>query len=340
VSVQTLQDNGIDIVGESASEVALMNRGERVPIQVTGSDPLDVDSNIRFIADALDTLYTNTNVYTLSLDASLAQRILPDAREPIGDAATSYLKRHRVESQAKYSFTSPDKNDPWYSHRIVAIGKPASEVVQLNLPNVAVGGNTGSTKAKLKVTAWGSIDQPGVAKDHNMRVLFNGRDVAGKKFDGLTSAQVETELASVNEGGNSVTVMLPMDTGYAFDAVNLDEVVVDYPSQFVAEEGRITYQSTFGKFRLKGFSALDLPNREADLVVMREDASGTHVMTNNGVRCNNRACRVETAGTGKVARYYVSSRGALHAPEISALPLDQDITSGHANYLIISHLRT
>jgi len=56
VSVQTLQDNGIDIVGESASEVALMNRGERVPIQVTGSDPLDVDSNIRFIADALDTL--------------------------------------------------------------------------------------------------------------------------------------------------------------------------------------------------------------------------------------------------------------------------------------------
>ena len=160
--------------------------------------------------------------------------------------------------------------------------------------------------------------------------------MAASTFDGLASETVSTELDVVNDGSNTVTVTLPMDTGYAFDAVNLNSIEVKYPRKFVAEDDRLDFESSARRFRISGFNPDSMENGEADVLAVREDSQGLSLMTNTRARCRG-TCLVTMPGSGKTAHYYVTAKSAVHRPVIDALPVEQDITSGQANYLIISH---
>ena len=211
----------------------------------------------------------------------------------------------------------------------------------MELSDIAPGGNGGSAGALLKVNMWGAANQAGVNPDHSVKVKFNNVEVASERFDGLRAKQVEASLADVSvvEGSNTVQLTLPLDTGYGFDAINLDSVEVSYPSKFVAKENRLDFVSTLSKFNVSGFEPSALANGDEDLVVVREDVTGTVVLSGSSKKaaCRTSLCVVQVAGKGTAAHYYVSSRSALHRPGLSALPLDADIVSGNANYLIISH---
>jgi len=339
VNVSDLSSFGVAVVGQRSDRLALINNGASVAIEVTGGEIISEQSTIRFIAEQIDTLYTDQNVYTLTLDESLAQRIssidspIP-ARAPV---ATSYLRSAIFAPQTRYSFTSPDREDAFYAKRMVTIGQPMSENIVLSLDDVAEGGNTGGTRATLNVNVWGGANQPGVAPDHSLEVAFNGRQVAQRRFDGLVEQEIETGLEGVREGSNVVRLTMPLDTGYAFDAINLNSIQVDYPSKFIAKDNRLDFVSTFSNFRVRGFSPTSLPNGEDDLIVMRSDASGTVSINTKVVRCRISTCLVQIGGSGSVAHYYLSSKNALHTPELSPLPISEDITSGNARYLIISH---
>ncbi|RBP53495.1 SdrD B-like domain-containing protein [Arenicella xantha] len=342
ISVADLAEFGVDLIGENAADLALSNRGNDVPIQVTGGAVVAADSQIRFIAEQLDTLYTGTNVYTLRLEsgAALPMNIDTTAISSRAKVANSYLRTAKFAPQSSYSFTSPNPSDAFYAKRMIAIGEAASENVTLNLKNVAVGGNSGTTKAKLRVGVWGAANQAGVKKDHSVSVKFNGVSVASKEFDGLRGEQLEASLQEVREGINVVGLTLPLDTGYAFDAVNLDDVTVEYPSKFVAEDARLSYASNFSRFRIDGFKPTDLPNGKDDLVIMRQDTlSSVAVIDGNGKKasCNSSVCRIEVAGSGAAAQYYVATSNSMYSATPVALPLADDISSGNANYLIISH---
>lgn len=339
LSYQQLLDYGADVDGELVANIALLNRGQAQQIQVVGSraDPLvfGVGSVVRFIASELDTLYTDTNVYTLVADSSQARRMSIDNSDiPRGANANSYLATKTFSPQTNYSFTSPDKSDPWYAKRIVAIGQPASEEVELVLDDVAVGGNTGLTKAKLTVNVWGSSDLPGAGNDHSFKLFFNGAEVAAKQFDGLKEATVSVELDKISTGNNSVKVMLPMDTGFSYDVVNLNSIEVKYPRKFIAQDNRLDFVSSFRRYRISGFDLLS--NDSDDLLIMREDVDGLSIVANTGVACRV-TCTVTMGGTGLSAHYYLATKSAAHKPVLAALPIPQNILSGEATYLIISH---
>ena len=341
ISFEALSAFGADVSGELLSDIALMNQGQPVQIQLTGStaDPLvfGEGSVLRFIAEQVDTLYTDKNVYTLRSDSSNALRMSVDtAGIPAGASEASYLATSELAPQTKYSFTSPDEQDPWYNTRIVALDGPQSESMSMQLDDVAPGGNTGSRKAKLSVSVWGTSDLPGETDDHSVKLSFNGQEVASSTFDGLAADTLSSELEAVVDGNNVVTVTLPMDTGQSFDAVNLNSVEVQYPRKFVAQDNRLDFTSSGRKFRVSGFSADELENDD-DLVVIREDANGVSVVTGRAKSCRSTSCNVTLAGSGQAAQYYVSAQSALAEPEIDALPLEQDIISGQAHYLIISH---
>ena len=72
----------------------------------------------------------------------------------------------------------------------------------------------------------------------------------------------------------------------------------------------------------------------SDVVVMREDATGISVQTNVLVGFSG---AIQIGGTGELAHYYVANAANLHQVDLSALPMDKDISSGEASYLIISH---
>jgi len=276
------------------------------------------------------------------VDQDQTLRVTPEdnAILPNVASATSYLATEEYAPQLEYSFTSPDKNDPWYATRIVAVGQPASETITLTLNDMAPGGNRGSTKAKLNMDVWGATSIAGPEDDHHVSVKFNNAQVIDGRFDGLQAKAFSVDLDNLREGRNHVQVTLPMDTGFAFDAVNVNKVAVAYPRKFRALDDRLEFSSTFGKFIIPGFkpTGKNSDDRDiVDLVAMREDSNGVALLTNVQSVCRRETCRAVFAGKGQLARYYIASRASLHVPTPQALPLEQDINSGNAKYLIISH---
>jgi len=325
----------VDLSGVPVVDLAMMNNGAAVPIYVQGSDAdratFGDGSVIHFVADAIDTLYTDTNVYTLRLDQDDALRMnIASPAMPRGAAANAYLATAKFAPQQNYSFVSPNRADPWYAKRIVAVGEPESDTVSMTLDNVAVGGNSGRTAAKLSVDVWGSTDLPGAEADHHVMVSVNGVQVTESRFDGLAAKRMTSDLNNIVEGANKVTVELPMDTGQAFDAVNVNEVTIRYPRQFMASDNRLAFESSLSKFRIQGIQA----GAADKLMVVQQNASGTTVIDNPRVACR-RNCLIEFGSQGGLAQYYVSANP--HTPGLDALPLEQDINSGSASYLIISH---
>ncbi len=335
-----LANFGVNIQGADASTIGLMNQGQAVPIQVTGGAVFGANSSIRFIADQVNTLYTDQNVYTLTLNEATA-RINDEATPliPRTAFANSYLETERYAPQASYSLTSPDRNDPWYAKRIVAVGRQASERININLDNVAAGGNDGLSGAKMSMKVWGATDLPGAQQDHHVKVMFNGKELVSQRFDGLSARTLEAPLEAAVEGNNQVDLTLPMDTGLAFDAVNLDSVEVTYPRRFIAKDNRLSFESRQAKFQIQemtptGTAANGRPT--LDVIAMRRDGEGTVQVTTASASCRV-SCRTIVPGTGRLAEYFVASSDTLHTPSLSPLPLAQDIRSNNARYLIISH---
>jgi len=338
ISYAQLAENGIDLEGLPINQISLINQGAPVRVQVIpqgDSTSFGPGSVIRFVADSIDTLYTDKNIYTLRSGGVVLPIGEDNTPNPTtGSIATSYLASAKYSPQQNYSFSSPDESDPWYAMRILSLGSPVSESIDLQLSNVAVGGNTGSTQANVKVSLWGATDLPGT-NDHLVEISFNGSVIAEERFDGLDEKNVDIDLEQVLEGENQVTLTLPTQEGFDFDGVNVNEVEVSYPRQFIAEDNRLSFTSGLNRFLIRGFQ----PNASGgnpDIVVLRERERDGEIVevTDKNVICTQE-CLVLFGGTGQVENYYVTAN--VHTPEIQSLVVPSDITSGNARYVIISH---
>ncbi|MEM7194885.1 MAG: SdrD B-like domain-containing protein, partial [Pseudomonadota bacterium] len=344
VSYADIDGMGVDLLGEPIDRFGVMNQGEAVPVYVTGSDAdaqlFGPGSEIVFVGEGVDTLYTGTNIYTLRLDTETALRMADDVRDiPSGPSASAYMSTTVYEPQSNYSFISPDTEDPWYAKRMVAINEPVSETVDMELDNyVSLSSFGGGSGARLSVKVWGGTDMAGPGPDHHVKVEFNGQSVVSKTFNGIRSEELVTDIAGVNNGNNTVKVEVPLDQGHSVEVVNLDEISVRYPRRFQAYEGsRLTFSSDQSKFVVKGFES-------DEVMVVRSDDSGVHVMSNvltaGSCGVGVPGCAVMFAGSGTDATYHVSTVGGTHSPDLKYLPSAYpypDIGTGAAEYVVIAH---
>lgn len=350
-----LADFGLDLSGESLSSISVSNKGREVPIefvdlsgsaasnpvtQVNAQARFSQTTAIRFIGQSIESLYTDDNVYTLSLDTQRAQPAARIQAEPLPlisalPYAPSYLETKSYAPQNAYSFASPNKQDPWYADRVLALRKPASKTVSLELENYVPGGNTGSHSPALTTKVWGGTDLPGAANDHHVRFKLNGQVVISETFDGFARKQMSAEVSNLRSGANQVTMELPLDQGFDFEAVNLNEVELSYPRAFVAKEGALSFTSRALKFQVRGFA-------NDDISVYRQSANGQITrlsQAQSSGRCTATAlrCRARFGGHGSLSTYHVVAPDGLKKPRLAYLPSQQDIRSGSAEYLIITH---
>lgn len=340
LSFEQLRDFGADIEGEAIERIAVINRGQAVPVQVVGSALNDqvfgAGGYVRFLAEGLDTLYTDTNVYTLRLDFDAQQLITPSALALVSRAAyaTSYLATKTFAPQEAYAFASPDRNDAWYAKRLLALDQPTQESVPINLDDYAPGGNSGDDQAEMNIKVWGGSSLPGGKDDHHVRVNFNGLNVIDETFDGFVKKEMSNTVSNLKVGDNLVSVELPLDQGHRFEAVNLDSIEIKYPRAFIAQDNALTFTSSQTKFRVRGFS-------DSDISVYRQAQGQVTqlVSAEAGGRCEDGSvrCSVQFSTPGGVAEYFLVTSASTKTPELSFIPLDKNIRSGNAEYLIITH---
>ncbi|MCA9951801.1 MAG: hypothetical protein KDE48_19250, partial [Anaerolineales bacterium] len=322
---------GLDLSGSSLADIAIAQGTTPVPIRVSGSGGVfGTDSFIEFYGQAIDTLYSKENIYTLHLDASLAARASEDSTPPGGGGtpAAYYMETLSLGDDNKYDVASHG-DSPWYDSRLVAYNNPASKSFTIPVDNYVAG----TVPASLQVALLGLSALP-ETPDHHVLVDVGSTAVADITFDGVETYTLDVALAEglLAEGANTLTITLPDDLGVLWDVVGVDSYGATYPRAFVAKaDGQLTFNATETAFQVDG-----LPG--AAIVVYRVDAAGTPTrLTDVTVTGAAGSYSAAFAGSGDAATYLVYSENHLLTPALRPARPTIDITSGTADYLIIAH---
>ena len=303
VTYEQLLEAGLDLQGIKIKRLALLNRGEPVPMWVEGENgqtrkniKFGPGGAIEFLGHGLDSLYTKTNVYTLKIKNAQARRITPDDTLPATDVAPAshYMETITISPETWYSFASPN-GDPWFAEQLLAWGGPYNQSFDIHIDEYLAGAAPATVSAGL----WGVTDWPSDS-DH-LQVGFNGVQLDDAWFDGLMNYPVSYALpaGTLQEGQNSLSITLPLDTGEIFDLVNIDHWQVSYPRRFIAKAGQLTFSAARGVFAVEGLS-------NPDVVVYRVQADGNmQRLTEVEVVDLGGSYQAWFPGTPEQATYYV-----------------------------------
>jgi hypothetical protein len=332
VTYEQLAAAGLDLAGVPTRLIALTNAGAPVPITVRheSAEPrlsrrgFGPGWSVEFYGEALDDLYTASNVYRLTVDADLARRTSPlhsVARASRPTVARRAMATVQVEHDRAYSFSAPN-GDPWYDERLLAYNTPERWSFSLEVDELEE--HAGTSTLELELWGWTDFGQE---PDHHVRIFLNGELVADELFDGLRQMSFEIALPEglLAEGDNTLEIELPGDTGAEYDLVALDAYGVRYPRRLWARDGRLEFESDGDLIEIGG-----LP--DGSVVAYRIDHEGPVLVATR--RIND---LVQVNGNGRLARYAVAAETALAEPRLEPVPPAEDITSGSADYLIIAH---
>jgi uncharacterized repeat protein (TIGR01451 family) len=328
VSHENLIKAGIDLAGISADRIALSMGGKAVPIFVRGGPVFAPGSSIEWVGFGLNTLYTKTNIYVLSLDRRNVSRVGVDWRPPQEGVSPPeyYLETTTAERNRSYSFAAPN-GDPWYDTAILAFTEPKSADFEISIDKLV----EDAAPATLRVEMWGTTNWP-EAPDHHVEVGFNGVPVADEIFDGLQDYPLEIELPAgvLEEGTNTLELTLPGDTGVAYDMVTFDRFSVTYPRRFVARDGRLEFTAAGEVLRVEG-----LPSPNA--VVYRRQGDVVTLVAGKEMTQEADGYVATFRGSSEPARYLVTATPAIGMPHLERVHDGSSVLEGEADYLVISH---
>jgi len=343
ISYETLVNAGIDWTGIPETMLALTDEGQPVPRYV--SAPVwGPGVYIEFLGKAVQTLYSNKNVYTLTLDRSKVLPVITDTvrfnpKAPI----STHAHKVSIERERQYSFASPT-GDPWFDSSLLAFGGP-SVVSKTIEPNTALHG-----EAQLLINGWGGIDWPGEQHlDHHLQIKLNGQPLGDLRFDGIKPFTHQYAVP-LNEGQGPLQIELIAtgETGFLFDLINIDAIQLFYTRPTIAIEGQLAiigstsavsknklesavFVSSFeatGEYRVAGF-----PSK--DIAVWREQ--------------KEQVFRVETeprlgtqAYSVTIERYpdqniWLSEAISINQPEVLSQVPQWPAFNRQADYLFITH---
>ena len=316
---------GLNLAGVDPSTLAVtQNGGVAVPVTVHSVGPFGPGGYVQWVAEGLDTLYSKTNVYRIQVDAARALRIADDPTVPVSPPTqSSYTETYVHERELKYSFGSPN-GDPWYDTSILAFASPRSASFDFVLD----GRQPGAVRATVDL--WGSTDWP-QAPDHHVIVEINGTQLAETSFDGIQSQSLSFDVpeAVLNGGVNTLKIIVPGDTGVAFDLVNFDRFEVVYPRHFQAVGDRLGFDGDASVYEVRSLSSDQVVAYRKNGKTFRR-LSGTVV---TGAPSNYTA---QLQGGGQ-AEFWIATQAAVLTPVLEPAAPDEDMRSGEAEFLIVSH---
>ena len=328
ITYEALAATGIT-VPDGPDKFYLSNRGVAVPIYVSAKK-FGPGAYLEFYGQALDTQYTDTNVYLLQVggNGKPTNVQVQDAAPPlVSSAPASYTETFLLDRHVDYANYAPGDN-PWYDTFMLAFsGSPNTSTVPFDLDGLADAGATASSELE----AWGVTDWP-LTPDHHLVVGVNGTSVLDETFDGLVAKKWQFSLptGTLQEIANQLQLTLPADTGADWDVTNFARMTVHYQRIFRATQGRLKFTARAADFRV-----IALPSN--DVVVYRMDAKGARRLVNFAVQPDGASWAVRFAGdSSQSATYAVTTTSAEYVPT-PRIPTTHTNLNATADYLIISH---
>ncbi|MCR4437643.1 MAG: C25 family cysteine peptidase [candidate division KSB1 bacterium] len=260
VTGRDLQGAGAVLNGVDPRLISLTNKGQPVPVWVTGTrdgtfDPQDA---IRFRGDfnrgdySYHSPYTPANVYWLTIGEVPGAQVVevdgglydPDPLRP----ASTRLTRHFEEDLIfeRLLLVSDETADHWFWMQL----QPGSlRVIPLRLDKPATDGRPARVKVRLRGLTYPSYANP----DHHVVVKLNGWVIGDVMWDGQAAYTVDNAsvpASALSDGENALSIELPGDTGAGdIDLVLLDWIEVEYDARLEAVGNRFQLQRAQGSRR-------------------------------------------------------------------------------------------
>ena len=330
VSYELLRDAGLDLAGVLGTKLAVLNRDKMVPVYVftpNEDGTFGTGGYIEFYGEALDTLYTSTNIYTVQVNSTPISQIPVnrDAFAPDAIRSDAYTETLVVNRQRSYVTSAPG-SDPWYdtAMQVATSAKSWSFTFALN-------GYVGPSETdSLDLMVWGGNSSL-VKPNHHLQVFLNGLLVEDALFDGTTQKILQIPLPAgvLQEGVNTLLLKLPADTGASSDVIILDQYRVSYQRSFLAQGNRLTFTAQGDSFQVENLTS---PN----VVVYRQREGGLQRVENMDVQSVGTTYAATFAGSDRADTYLVTTADSLYAPVLEAVLPRVDLNKP-AQYLIISH---
>ena len=335
ISYQALADAGADLAGQRHNRFALTVGGEPVAVRTKGQDKqfgkpgkFGPGGYIEFYAEAANSQYTEQVAYTLHLDKGLRRSIGKQKlkfKQNQG-SVSEYQHTALIEQNLYYDFMAPSKTDPWHYGQVFGAGAMQGPSYSFELDEVSDG------SADFSVEVFGIIDLPGESNDHHVEIVVNGTAIGDEQFDGATTAYVNATGVAVNEGANSIRVDLKGIADQPFDALALNQFNVTYTRNTVAGGDYLEGRFAPGQATVSGLSS-------GNVTVYRKDDSGV-IQRITGTRNLGQQGGGYVTGiaTGEVsAEFMVVGANGYKTPTVAMIHDLADISSGEAEYLVISH---
>lgn len=326
VTFEDLLAAGIDMSKTPLAQLALFDRAGAVPFYAQGNGTFGPGDAIEFYGKAAESLYSDRNHYTLRVDPGAALRASDDNTPPsqLRNPVTVYRETARAERQSLYNPAAPGA-DPWYDQDLMAIFSPASATFSLTLSDA----EPAAGPARLGVDLWGITDWPGKDPDHHVVVSLNGTELADAQFNGADPNPVDVEIPAgvLLPGDNRIDLHLPLDQGVDWDIVGLNAYEITYPRRLLARNGHLSFRGEAAQ----AFTVGNLTGTDVSVYRLRGNR------LERIARPSVSAGSVTFAGANEAADYVVASAARKLRPEILAAPPREDIFTGSAEYLVISH---
>lgn len=323
ISYEDLLASGIELYGQPAADIAVTFKGVPLAISVFSAELFGPGSYLEFYGQAAESLYTDTNVYTLWVDRAAALRIAEDTTLPAPDAAAVpfYMETNLVDRNIGYDSLSTT-GDPWFNARMVVFTTPKTWSYPISIDHYV----TDAAPVTLVVGLYGGTDYIS-SPDHHVVVSLNEVEVASRYFDATDTEMIEVQVPAglTLESVNTVKITLPGDSGQPADVVYLDAYSITYPRSFWAVDGKLVFNAAGAAFEVDNLV-------EPEVTVYRQMQGE---WTRLAVELNG--TRARFTGSDQEASYYVASASAMLKAEIRAARPQADLTAGPAQYLIISH---
>ena len=361
ITYEQLVEQGVDLRGVKNNKFALTHGDTPVYLKVLGKAVIRNNEIVRrknffgsggsitFIAESVDSQYTDDVVYTLHVNRSLRKAIKNKNAVPNNAIASQeyYQATYEYEEQNDYTISAGNENDPWTIGPLFAFGAPGSTSYSFDLDGFEP--TQGDVTASFDIVGGANVVE---APDHHAQLSVNGILVDDQEFDGFDAIKLSGVLSGNQLTGtnDTIEVTLPYDLGLPFDYVLLDKFDIQYPRKLNAINNELIFDSDAGQMKVASFdSKATVYQKFSDGSIYQLVGTSQYQLPDNtwvtefaernlSSNKNKRKRQLRYySRVEPVKQYFAVTEESYLLPEVSLVAEQQNITSGAAEYLIITH---
>lgn len=353
VTFDDVMDAGLNLAGARIADIALTFKGQPLSRRIVSDDGLfNTGDLIQFIATNTelakhDALYINERVFQLQQDRTRALNMnvtdyltSSDVKTLIQEGAqlgNSYLYRNQIGEDKFYSELSP--TDPWLDAEIFSYGSATEKTYQILMPDTIIA----DTEGLLSLDLAGGIDYPGVDPDHHLQVYVNDQLVFDQLADGFLHWQIDIPIAKniIIAGDNAVRLVLPADTAYPVDIINVNTVELAAQVPIAAANAEFNISTGIDFASTQGVEVYEIKASQLDskATVFAFDQQGNASHIQSIVKRQDSLFIPALAMQDKLdaLRYWVGGIDKMQSPALLKKTTAKSLLVSNVDYLVIAH---